>query len=619
MFRTLSEHLSRTTLRRRMNVLSGIVALGVLAIVGHDLLAVNDVLETGKRDQVRNVVQTARSVVQRFATDERDGRMTRAAAQAEARETLRQIRYGSNDYVFVIDRQPVMVMHPFDRKLEGQSLAEYKDPTGFRPFVAMTERVKSAGQGFVDYQWARPGADKPEDKISYVAGYEPWDWIIGSGVYVGDIRSAWANFAMKSGGIAAIVALLSIALAALIAGSVRTGIGRVTDRMAALAAGDTTSAVPFTGSRNEFGVMAGALGHFVEGASRNAVLEAQAREAGRLTERKLADVSRAHEEAGREQRLVVTTTAEALRELAVGNLAHRILDSFPTEYETLRTDFNGAMDQLQDALLKVVASSGEMGARTGEIAHAADDLSRRTEHQAASIEQTAAALDQITATVRKTSDGATVARDVVTSAKADAELSGEVVNGAVSAMAEIAKSAEHISSIIGIIDEIAFQTNLLALNAGVEAARAGEAGRGFAVVASEVRALAQRSAGAAKEIKALISSSASQVKEGVDLVGQAGQALTRIVSQVAEINSVVMEIAASAKEQAIGLAEVNTAVNEMDQVTQQNAAMVEQSTGLSHALSQEATELTRLMARFRLDAGVTADRRAARPASRRAA
>ncbi len=297
---------------------------------------------------------------------------------------------------------------------------------------------------------------------------------------------------------------------------------------------------------------------------------------------------------------MVTNLAGGLERLASGDLTYRIDAEFPGEYAKLRTDFNGAITQLEDTLRVISHATAGIQSGSNEISSAADDLSRRTEQQAAALEQTAAALDEITATVKTTADGSNHAREVVTNTKTDATHSGEVVRGAVTAMNQIETSSKEISQIIGVIDEIAFQTNLLALNAGVEAARAGDAGRGFAVVASEVRALAQRSAEAAKEIKKLITASSGQVDQGVKLVGEAGKALDRIVTQINEINTVVGEIAASAQEQADGLGQVNTAINQMDQVTQQNAAMVEESTAASHSLLQEANELARLLGRFNI-------------------
>ena len=201
--------------------------------------------------------------------------------------------------------------------------------------------------------------------------------------------------------------------------------------------------------------------------------------------------------------------------------------------------------------------------------------------------------------MRLTAEEARRTQAVVGAAKTSAEHSGEVMAEAVAAMGGIESSARQMSQIIGVIDEIAFQTNLLALNAGVEAARAGEAGRGFAVVASEVRALAQGSAHAAKEIKALIAASSSQVERGVELVGETGRALEAIVAQVVQANGLVAKIASSAQEQASGLQQVNAAVNQMDRVTQQNAAMVEETTAARHALAQGAQELGSLIARFR--------------------
>ncbi|MCW6512208.1 methyl-accepting chemotaxis protein [Lichenifustis flavocetrariae] len=296
----------------------------------------------------------------------------------------------------------------------------------------------------------------------------------------------------------------------------------------------------------------------------------------------------------------LTEIGAGLARLADNKIDQRIDKAFSPTFEKLRVDFNIAHDKLQQALLHIADGTTAIHAGALQISTAADDLSHRTEQQAASLEETAAALDQITATLKKSADGATHARDVVSAADRDAKTSAIVVRQAVEAMDAIATSARQISQIIGVIDEIAFQTNLLALNAGVEAARAGDAGRGFAVVASEVRALAQRSAEAAKEIKSLISASSTQVDTGVKLVAETGKSLDRILGQVTEINGVMDEIASGAKEQSAGLAEVNIAVNQMDQVTQQNAAMVEETTAASHSLSQEAMRLSGLLAEFQI-------------------
>jgi methyl-accepting chemotaxis protein len=306
-------------------------------------------------------------------------------------------------------------------------------------------------------------------------------------------------------------------------------------------------------------------------------------------------LSRAAEQ---EQAQVVETVGAALSRLAQGDLTIAIKADFHGRYGQLKDNFNGAVGQMKDAMGSVTHGIDQINGSADEIARASDDLSRRTEQQAAALEETAAALDEITATVRRSATGANKASEAVKSARSRADASGEVVSQAVRAMAGIEDSSGKISQIIGVIDEIAFQTNLLALNAGVEAARAGDAGKGFAVVASEVRALAQRSADAAKEIKALINASTQQVDEGVRLVDETGQALSAIMVQVAEIDSLVGEIAASAQEQSLGLNDVNRAVNQMDQVVQQNAAMVEESTAATHALKAETAALVRLIGRF---------------------
>jgi methyl-accepting chemotaxis protein len=320
-----------------------------------------------------------------------------------------------------------------------------------------------------------------------------------------------------------------------------------------------------------------------------------------------------HRAAEARQAEALAALARAIDRLAQGDLASRMDEPVEGEFARLKTDFNAALGALQETLGAVSQSTGAIRSSADEIAHASDDLSRRTERQAAGLEQTAAALEQLTASVRQAADGARQAANVVAGAKDEAHRSGGVVQQTVQAMGEIEKSSGQIGQIIGVIDEIAFQTNLLALNAGVEAARAGEAGKGFAVVASEVRALAQRSADAAKEIKGLIDASSSHVASGVNLVGETGQALQRISQRVMEIDTLVADIASSSEEQARGLAEVNTAVGEMDQVTQQNAAMVEQATAASHTLMSEMARLAELMGGFRFGAasGQAAGRRRA--------
>jgi methyl-accepting chemotaxis protein len=400
--------------------------------------------------------------------------------------------------------------------------------------------------------------------------------------------------------------------------SVLGPINQLTSDMRELASGNIDLTLKGADRPDEVGAIARAVRAFQE------VIVAKGRAEADDAERRRAATADAEQrdqaerlERAKAQALVVGSLAEGLERLSAGDVTYRLTTPFDRDYEKLRGDFNGAMDTLQQTLSVISGNAAAMHMATNEISHAADDFSRRTEQQAASLEETAAALDEITATVRHTAEGASEARDVVTTTETDAEHSGQVVRDAISAMSEIESSAREINQIIGVIDEIAFQTNLLALNAGVEAARAGDAGRGFAVVASEVRALAQRSAAAAKEIKALISTSADQVARGVRLVGESGNALDRIVGKVSNINTIVTRIAASAHEQAVGLHQVNTAVNQMDQVTQRNAAMAEQSTAASHGLAREAETLTASLSKFRLgDAARQEPGKAAAPVRR---
>ncbi len=603
----------RTIFASRASVVARINGLIALAILSQIFLSIYSLVQhhaslwDGRRHELQSLTATAMSIVKAEHALSKAGRQTEAAAQERAKERIAAQRYGDNEYFFISDLSPRMVMHPIKPELNGVDMGAFKDPNGKLMFVAFADMARQHGSGFVDYAWPRPGADKPVPKLSFVTGFEPWGWVVGTGVYVDDLDQAFWAEVRRQGAIIFAVMLVCGAISLSVARGLSRSILGLSRSMEHLAEGKLDTAIDGETRRDEIGQMARALGVFKSTARRNVELQ-QAAERQRIA----AEEARAAAEKAaieNERSLVVHSFGHALQQLAGKNMTYRMRDEIPEAYRDLQKNFNEALAQLHATLQQVGRDTQTVHLGTREITTSADDLARRTEQQAASLEQTAATLDEITATVKKAAANSAHARTVVSAAKDGALQAGKVVRETVEAMGDIEKSSQQITRIIGVIDEIAFQTNLLALNAGVEAARAGEAGRGFAVVASEVRALAQRSAGAAREIKTLIAGSAAQVGTGVSLVGATGRALERIIEQVTEINGIIAELAAGAEEQSSGLAEVNAAVNQMDQVTQQNAAMVEETTAASHALGESAQALARLIGSFEL--GTEPMRRAA--------
>ncbi|MFN3319275.1 MAG: methyl-accepting chemotaxis protein [Allorhizobium sp.] len=420
--------------------------------------------------------------------------------------------------------------------------------------------------------------------------------------------NVWTRVWMGAGAIGLMIALV-VAMLRITAINPLRNLTQATEK---LAGGHLDIEIENRERRDELGIMARALEVFRDNLRRNKALESEADQARQKAEAHRFEVERrAEDEAAERLRVATAGLAGGLRRLATGDLAFQIEQPFAESFEALRHDFNSSVRELAATMDMIRQTAGIIDGGSATIAGGARDLARRTESQAASLEQTAASLKEINATVAAANQRVAEAQTVAKKANGSALTSGKVVTEAEEAMHRIEESAQQISNIIGVIDEIAFQTNLLALNAGVEAARAGEAGKGFAVVAQEVRELAQRSANAAKEIKTLIQNSTSQVENGVRLVHGTGETLLEIGALIQTMNEHMDAIADFTQDQASNLRDIGGAVDTLDIVTQQNAQVSEQSSNEANRLATEAGSLSQMIQRFKLPSTRDGHRRAA--------
>ena len=700
--------LKRKFLTQTLLVAIGIIALAVVSARMQYL----DLVHT-RETAIKAQTQMAVAVIESYAERASKGELPLAEAQRQALAILATLRANKGvDYFYVTDQAPTMLMHPTRPDLVGKPLNDVLSPDGQRIFPEFV-RVAQAGGGYVQYQWAKPGQDKPVAKTSFNTLYKPWGWVIGTGVYLDDTQSQALVFTAIMTAVGGVLVLINLGLGWLIGSSVLVPLGRALAVLKGVSNGDLHVHVGHRG-RDEVGQMLQAMDEMQ--ARLRLVIEAQQEmgrqhEAGIISYRipsvafagefatmvegtntlvanhinvkmRVVELTKAYAagdlsqemEALPGEKAVITAAINGVRDslraineeikqlaqaaaagdfsvrgdqaafgfdfatmvgdlnsmmevsdrnlgklsallraIADGDLTARMDGEFHGVFARMRDDANATVSQLTNIVGRIQGASSSINLAAGEIAAGNSDLSRRTEQQAANLEETAASMEELTSTVRQNAEHARQANQLAIGAASVASQGGEVVNRVVTTMSEIEASSKRIAEIISVIDGIAFQTNILALNAAVEAARAGEQGRGFAVVASEVRSLAQRSANAAKEIKGLIDESVGRVADGSALVHQAGTTMGEIVASVQRVTDIMGEISAASQEQSAGIEQVNQTVTQMDETTQQNAALVEEATASARALEEQAGELREAVSLFRLaSADADADASASR-------
>lgn len=512
----------RLSFRAKSAIIVAAMLVPLLMLLGWQLITRVDDAMQGRINATRQVVEVAHTVLASYHAQETAGTLTREEAQAQALRAVAQLRYGGDEYFWVNDMHPRMIMHPMNPALNGQDVTHYTDPNGLALFGEMVEVVRRDGEGTVEYQWPRPGGDTPVDKVSFVKAFAPWGWVVGSGVYADDILIAARQRLVLNGAIVG-AALLLLAYLFLCF----------------------------------FRVMQGGL------------LE----------------------------------TRRHLRAMKEGDLTTMPRPWGKDEPAELMLDLADMQVSLREMVARVRGASDDILNSSNEINRAAVDLAARTQDSASNLQETAAAMEQIRSTVHNTSENTMEGAQVADSNARAAGESARVMQELAGRMEEISTSSRKIGEIVNTIDAIAFQTNILSLNAAVEAARTGEHGRGFAVVAGEVRSLAHHSANAASEIKKLIGASVSQIEAGARTADQAGAAIEEVLASSQRANALLGEIANGAREQSVGVEQIGKAVQHLDGMTQDNAAMVQETVSATTALKELAEHLAQDVARFRLPEG----------------
>ncbi|MEF2145423.1 MAG: methyl-accepting chemotaxis protein [Desulfovibrionaceae bacterium] len=515
-------------------------------------------LMSEKQGAVRDNVDVAWSAVAHFGAKAERGEISEDAAKELALKVVKEMRYQGDNYFWINDLKPNMVMHPIKPELDGADLSKNADPTGKLLFVEMAKVAGSEGSGFVDYMWAKPGFDAPQPKISYVKLYKPWGWVVGSGIYVDDVAAQAARLRLN---ILLPLLLASAVILGLVYFVVRGIVKRILEAVSLadeIRQGDLGRRLDFD-LQNEVGHLGKALNSMADNLEDKAV----------LAER-----------------------------IASGDLSAEVV--LASERDKLGKALQRMVKELNHLIAQITEATAQMDEGSAQVSESSQSLSQGATVQAASIEEITSAVNEIGAQTRSSAEKASEANTIAGKAREAAETGGQEMERVVEAMGAINESSQAISKIIKVIDEIAFQTNLLALNAAVEAARAGSHGKGFAVVAEEVRNLASRSAKAAQETAALIEGSVDRAKHGNAIVRQTVESLSGIVEHASSVATLVAEISEASTQQAEGVGQISEGLHQIDDVTQRNTANAEQTASAAEELSAQSAELRGLMRRFKV-------------------